>query len=261
MAITIYENNAPREIYAFRGTDCYMYTVGLKNNSGKLFQPGTRGRVFDDVSGSTSMPGFIFKQRSSEWIVPDQSTGYFAMWVDSQDTVVQQTNAPYSDTLGLEYGMKHWVDPLNTKWLFPREVTGFSYVVDDTRCGDKPVSGELYNGSGFRFLRATGAVYKFEAHVVVSKTNTYDWYASNWDAIQGVYIPILNFSTSNYLRAECVTVKTERRYRYYQAEFTGNLLQGSGFFYPVIAIRDPNGSTRLQNTAFRVQTKFCLKDD
>ena len=263
MAITIYENGAQREVYLFRN-DGYMYTIGPANGTGKLFQPGTRGKVFDDVAMSARKPTFRMAYNTSGdyYYTRNVGNGYYAKWYD--DVIHNQSTAPYTDNLGFDSIIRNDYDPLNAVWLFPCNITEFSYIIDDTRWGNKPTPGtfSLYNTNPYRFLDTNDTmIYKWEAHVSV----TWDNFTNN-SAVTDVYVAYLASNSSTYNIRQLTKIKQldfrENVDRYGYAYFAGEYSQNvrmTAIVYPVLRLN--TYATEFTRANFTVQTKFCFKDD
>lgn len=267
MAITKIENGqqVPLHVFAPNG---YMYTVGPRSGVGKLYQPGTRGLVVDDCAKSGNRPNFTwtYRSQSQDWISRNMDNGYFAMWTENGNQVVAQPNAPYTDTLGLASDI---IQDLNSKWLFPTEIpsSAFYYTIDDSRYGDKPISGpySLLNDTYRALLLPNVTIYKWETHVVVA-TNSSD--VRNMNHVLNVYVPyVRNIDTPPLVWAykKLVLTKTKDtgtwKYRYFSGEFSQNLPTGTGISYPVIQVTDPAFAVQSQGSTTYVQAKYCFKND
>lgn len=262
MAITVRQNNQNRVVYAF-DKNGYMYTVGPKNGIGKLYQPGTRGLVVDDTAGSDNRPYFVL--RSSNRRVTDTRYGYFAKWTTNQSTVQYQTGG-YSDNWGLDDLILQNPNYLNSSWLFPCTISAFSYAIDDSRYGDKPITGtySLFNQNTWRFLQLPNTnIYKWEVHVVLTAGSfTSPTMLRAFD----VYLPyIQHYSTP---QASYGYVKLNRimdtsvdgsftKIAYFSREMSVNLYNGAVMNFPVLYY---DGNTS-DNIRYDVQTKFCFKND
>lgn len=270
MAITEIINGRQVPKYVFHRSG-YMYTIGPKNG-GKLYQPGTRGLVVDDVAKSSGYPRIRFRKSNNVYIINGMDYGYFAAWTDDNSSVRTQSQI-YTDPsyLGLKNLILHYpndTEALNQVWCFPKEVTAFDYQLDDTRWGSKAIRGEynFYNDGGVRGVGIPNqTVYKWEAHVVISCQYQFAYAFEN---IPFVIIPYLvngNWTYTFLTKTHEITGGSDHSYNdravlYYSGEFSQNLNGGTGVMFPVIVAK-PGQSQNLQNGVFNVQTKFCFKDD
>ena len=261
MAITIYENGAQRDVYLFRN-DGYMYTIGPANGTGKLFQPGTRGKVFDDVALSERKPTFRLKASGEYFNTRVIGNGYFAKWYDN-NRIYTQSNAPYTDNLGMDSIISSDSEAMNVVWLYPCTISEFNYVIDDTRWGNKPNPGvfSLYNDYPYRFLDINDSlIYKWEAHVSVTWDNLVN------STVKDVYIAYLATNSSTYVIRHLAKVKQlsyienvdEYGYAYFAGEYSQNV-QMTAIIFPILRLT--TYASNLTSTNFTVQTKFCFKND
>lgn len=265
MAITTRINGTLKTRYIFR-KDGYMYTVGPRSGVGKLNQPGTRGLVIDDTHLSARRPGFKMTRAPSSfmgnYVVGDHANGYYAVCADNTKEIHYQTQAPSQETFGLETSIKNTY-ALPYLWLFPKPITNFNYAWDSSRYGNKPAglnNINYWNDSGLRCLQNSEAIYKWEAHVVVSCATSF-----LRDAIAAVYIPYLRGGASTWQYARLTSIyegsatTSNSYYKYFMVEVRTNLPANSAVLYPVIVINGSNSGFTTTNTF--VQTKFCFKAD
>ena len=258
MAITYVTNGVAQDVYCF-GPSGYMYTIGPKNGIGKLYQPGTRGLVIDDSAKSDYRPNLTIK--SSDNKVLNTGYGYFAKWTNNQRSVQTQSGG-YSENLGLENLILNDSAYAQAKWYFPCTISEFSYDIDDSRYGDKPILGqyELINSGTYRVLNLPNTtIYKWEAHVVIST----DYWSPNSLNTFEAYVPYYNSQEGQYkyiklYREKIVDVSgSPWKYAYFSKEISTNLYNSSIMVFPVLYYT----ASADENRRFYVQTKFCFKDN
>ena len=258
MAITYASNGSVKEVYCF-GPSGYMYTIGPKNGIGKLYQPGTRGLVIDDAANSAERATFTVKSTNGQ--VANTTMGYFAKWTENQRTVKTQTGG-YSENLGLESLILNDSAYAQAKWYFPCSISAFSYDIDDSRYGDKPILGtyELINSGGYRAINIPNTIiYKWEVHVVVATDYTFSAGLNSFEA----YLPYYNSQQGdyNYVKLNMVrrvdTTGSPWKFVYFSKEVSTNLYNSSIMMFPVIY----STSSSSDDRTYRVQTKFCFKDN
>lgn len=248
----------------------YMFTVGPKNNSGKLWQPGTRGIVYQDAKfTSTTNDLAQFRVRTVntnlQWRTVNTADGYYSIAYNSG--VYRQIND--GDLLGMGDIIRQ-DDGNGTVYLFPYAQTRGSYGLDPiVRSGDKPISGtfDLSNTGIFRHLQVTGNVNKWEAHVCIKANTTYNGLIMR-NSVEDMYINTYNQNTQSFKAYKLTRIKyvanTESNgwcVLFYSGEFSTNLLTRTYFFFPVIRFYPAGEDSEMPNITFYVQTKFCFKAD
>lgn len=277
--ISTYGGSGWFEKYAFRTADAYMYTVGPPNGLGKLYQPGTRGIVFDDRKQSVSSIMFKLTSQTGSYAssytcdsTTFNSSGYFSIYPNSS-----WTGLVYQDTAwnGHDFGLYNEImgGDGNRAAIFPRHTANIAdYTFDHSRWGDKPVGGsfDIWNEASIRGLVTPSdrTIAKWEAHVVLSRY-IMPASSSQFGSIRSVRIPITKNPTSANPTYTNVTLNETYEYipnyngyafRYYSGEFTANLPATTWLLAPVFILQNAGDAT-WRDTYYMVQTKFCFKAD
>lgn len=247
------ESGVSKELYAIKLEDDIYRLCVIKGTGGKVYQPGTRGRVcFDKAKTLSFKYGTSTTQPELITSYPDTS-GYMACQKGGGIVFKQSTGM---DLLGL--GM----DDDYSIYAVPCPCDSWS--VDTGVKGDKPISVDVVNDSvlNFRGFENLSVSYKTEFYVCVNTWWFYPWFSSHdvptvdyvWVSINNVLqrlSMVRNFTYSHYA---CRIFKGER---------TSNLSAHMPVSPPILKFGTLDVIDPSDRPYFRcsVQTMYTFKDD